>query len=103
MKEITATVTSKGHVTIPVAIRERLGINAGGMLAFVIEDDGKIELRAPTYPTIASLLGAAGSLATPLSWDEMRAIAREDRANFTNIPTSDPHFDRTAAIHRQEP
>ncbi len=102
MKEITATVTSKGRVTIPAEIRKRLGIDAGGMLAFVIEDDGKIALRAPAYPTVASLRGAAGSLTNPHSWDEMRAIAREDQATSSNIPTSDPFFDRIAATHRQE-
>ena len=32
------------------------------------------------YPDIDSLVGAAGSLPEPLSWEEMRAIAAEDRA-----------------------
>jgi len=32
------------------------------------------------YPTVASLAGAAGSLKQPMSWDEMRDIAREDRS-----------------------
>ncbi|MDQ6604405.1 MAG: AbrB/MazE/SpoVT family DNA-binding domain-containing protein [Chloroflexota bacterium] len=84
-------MTSKGQVTIPAEVRKRLGITAGDKLTFVIEDEGKIELRAPIYPTVASLRGAAGSLATPLSWDEMRAIAREDQANAArpSTPTSD--------------
>src|SRR5260221_359026 len=80
MKEIVSTMTSKGQVTIPAEIRKRLGIAAGDKLTFVIEDEGKIELRAPIYPTVASLRGAAGSLANPLEWDEIRAIAREDQA-----------------------
>jgi hypothetical protein len=45
----------------------------------VIEDEGRVELRPAQYSTIASLRGVAGSLPKPLSWDEMRAIAREDR------------------------
>ncbi|MGI8857514.1 MAG: AbrB/MazE/SpoVT family DNA-binding domain-containing protein [Thermomicrobiales bacterium] len=80
-KTIDSTMTSGGRVTIPAAIRERLGITAGDKLLFVIGEDGRIELRAAAYSTIASLRGAAGSLEKPYSWHEMRAIAREDRAN----------------------
>ncbi|MHB8645361.1 MAG: AbrB/MazE/SpoVT family DNA-binding domain-containing protein [Thermomicrobiales bacterium] len=82
-------MTSKGQVTIPAEIRKQLQIKAGDKLTFVIEDKGKIELRAPIYPTVASLRGAAGSLAKPASWDEMRTIAREDQANAAH-PFDDP-------------
>jgi len=37
-----AKVTSKGQVTIPVAIRERLGIKDGGKLLFVEKHDGVV-------------------------------------------------------------
>jgi len=86
MKEIVSTMTSKGRVTIPAEIRKRLGIARGDTLTFVIIDEGRIELRASTYPTVASLRGAAGSLANPRVWGEMRAIAREDQANAAYIP-----------------
>lgn len=78
---IEATISSNGRVTIPAAIRQRLGIVAGDKLLFMIGDDGKIELRATAYSTVASLRGAAGSLGKPYSWHEMRAIARDDQAN----------------------
>ena len=87
MKEIISTVTSKGQVTIPAEVRKQLGIARGDKVTFVIEDEGRIELRAPVYPTVASLRGAAGSLAKPHSWDEMRAIAREDQANAVRTAT----------------
>lgn len=32
------------------------------------------------YPTIASLAGAAGSLRKPMSWKEIQAVVREERA-----------------------
>lgn len=86
MKEIVSTMTSKGQVTIPAEIRKRLDIAAGDKLMFVIEDEGKIELRVPTYPTVASLRGAAGSLAKPRGWDEIRAIVREDQAKAAHTP-----------------
>lgn len=83
MKEIISTVTSKGQVTIPSAVRKHLGIVAGSKLVFAIGDEGGVELHATPYSTVASLRGAAGSLEKPRSWDEMRAIAREDRHEGT--------------------
>ena len=87
MKEIVSTVTSKGQVTIPAEIRRHLGLRQGDKLSFVVEDDGTITLRIPKHPTIASLAGAAGALDRPMSWDQVREIAREDRfdAKHTDV------------------
>jgi AbrB family looped-hinge helix DNA binding protein len=41
----TATVTSKGQVTIPKAVRERLGLDAGMEVEFVVEDDESVVVR----------------------------------------------------------
>lgn len=79
MKEVLSTITSKGQVTLPKDVRERLGVSTNDKVLFVIEDDGTVKLRVPPYPTVASLAGAAGSLKEPRSWEEMREIAREDR------------------------
>jgi antitoxin PrlF len=78
MRELVSTLSSKGQITIPVEVRKYLGIGEGDKLAFVIEDEGGVRVVAPRYTTIASLRGAAGKLARPLSWEEMRAVARED-------------------------
>src|SRR4051794_33602689 len=85
MKEIVSTITSKGQVTIPSAVRRHLGIGTNDKITFVIGDDGEVQLKAPRYSTIASLRGAAGALPRPLSWKEVREIAREDAlaAKFT--------------------
>ncbi len=79
MKEIVATVTSKGQVTIPAQVRRHLGIGENARISFVIDDSGSVRVEAPRYPTVASLRGAAGSLAQPRSFKEMRRIAYEDR------------------------
>ncbi|MBI3977213.1 MAG: AbrB/MazE/SpoVT family DNA-binding domain-containing protein [Chloroflexi bacterium] len=76
---MVSTITSKGQVTIPAEVRRHLGLKSGDKLSFVIEPEGTVHLRAPRYPTVASLRGAAGSLDRPLSWEQMREIAREDR------------------------
>lgn len=74
-----STVTSKGQVTIPKDVRDRLGISTGSAVGFIMENDGTVRITVPRYSTVASLAGAAGSLPEPRSWDEMREIAREDR------------------------
>jgi antitoxin PrlF len=79
MREVSSTVTSKGQVTIPVAVRRHLGLHEGDTLTFVINNEGLVELHVPKYPSVAALRGAAGSLPQPLSWQEMRRIAHEDR------------------------
>lgn len=78
MKEIVSTVTGKGQVTIPVEIRRRLQLGQGDKVSFVVEDDGTIQLKVPRYHDVASLVSAAGTLPEPLSWEQMREIARED-------------------------
>lgn len=79
MKEIISTVTSKGQVTIPAEVRKYLGLNTNDKVAFVIDEEGTVQLKVPRYRDIASLRGAAGSLNKPLSWQQMQEIAREDR------------------------
>lgn len=49
MQQITRTVTSKGQVTIPKQIRERLGIDANDSITFFIDDSGRVELRPTSY------------------------------------------------------
>ena len=56
--ELYSTVTSKGQVTIPVAVRKHLGITANDKIAFVIQPQGTVEVKTPKYPTLASLAGA---------------------------------------------
>ena len=77
-KEILSTITSKGQVTIPAEVRKHLDLKPGDKIVFVVEDAGEVRLAAPKYPDIESLHGAAGSLEKPRTWEEMRAIARED-------------------------
>ena len=41
---MATTVTSKGQVTIPKAVRDRLGIKPGNAVDFRVEPDGKVVL-----------------------------------------------------------
>jgi AbrB family looped-hinge helix DNA binding protein len=54
----TTSVTSKGQVTIPLKIRQQLGIRKGSKVSFVLTDD-HIELRVkePLKPITDSGFG----------------------------------------------
>ncbi|MEN9433747.1 MAG: hypothetical protein RLZZ422_1336 [Pseudomonadota bacterium] len=52
--QITTSVTSKGQVTIPLHIRQQLGIKAGSKVEFIWVND-RVELRVKSTPcTIAT-------------------------------------------------
>jgi AbrB family looped-hinge helix DNA binding protein len=88
MREILATVTGRGQVTVPAEVRRLLGTKKGDKIAFVIDEQARrVSLKAPVYPDIDSLCGAAGSLPRPLSWEQMREIAREDHLDEMQRPT----------------
>jgi AbrB family looped-hinge helix DNA binding protein len=54
----TSSVTRKGQITIPVEIREKLGIQEGDRIVFKLRGD-RIEARVATE-LISSLRGVAG-------------------------------------------
>jgi antitoxin PrlF len=41
----TATVTSKGQITLPKAVRERLHLDTGDRVDFVVNEQGDVVLR----------------------------------------------------------
>jgi AbrB family looped-hinge helix DNA binding protein len=42
----TATLTSKGQLTLPRQVREHLKVDTGDTVDFVIGDDGEVRVRA---------------------------------------------------------
>ena len=72
-----ATLTSKGQTTIPKEIRDRLGLEPGDKLDFVVEADGRVVLRPATRDVreLRGMLRRKGR--KPVSLEEMdRAIAQ---------------------------
>lgn len=66
----TATVTSKGQVTIPVEVRDRLGIRPGTRLEFVATESGGFEIH-PALGSVKALKGVVPALTSPVSIEEM--------------------------------
>lgn len=79
MKETTSTtITKSSQVTLPARAQRALGVKPGDRLELTIEGN-QVRLSVPRYPTVASLVGAAGTLEKPLSIRQMREIAYQDR------------------------
>ncbi len=73
----TATMTSKGQITIPAAVRAALGVEAGDQVEFVQVEPGRFELVAATQP-ITALKGLVRKPAAPVTVASMnRAIAAQ--------------------------
>lgn len=66
----SATVTSKGQVTIPVDVRTALGLRPGSRLAFVATDTGGFEIH-PESGSIRELKGAVRAPTHPVTLEEM--------------------------------
>lgn len=86
MREIVATLSSKGQVTIPSKVRKHLNLKEGDTLAFIIEGERSVRIVAvPHYRGVAALKGTAGAPQTPRDGEEMIQIAREDHVKGDNI------------------
>jgi antitoxin PrlF len=70
----TATVTSKGQITIPADVRRRLGLESGDRVEFV-EVDGGFAIK-PANDDVRSLKGLLRKPATPVSISDMNAAIR---------------------------
>ncbi len=67
----SATITSKGQITLPKSVRERLGIEAGDRVEFVESEQGF--LVVPTTRDIRSLKGIVGRPKKPVTIDDMNS------------------------------
>jgi len=70
----TATVTSKGQITIPADVRRRLGLESGDRVEFV-EVEGGFAIK-PAIDDVRSLKGLLRKPAKPVSISAMNAAIR---------------------------
>jgi antitoxin PrlF len=70
-----ATLTSKGQITLPLEVRETLGLKAGSRVSFVRTPDGSYEL-IPATGSVRALRGLLSAERAPVSLEQMeQAIA----------------------------
>ncbi|MFM8805399.1 MAG: AbrB/MazE/SpoVT family DNA-binding domain-containing protein [Planctomycetia bacterium] len=76
----TATLTSKGQITIPVEVRHDLNVDAGDRVEFIQIAPGRSEFVA-AHRSVTELKGMFGKAARKVSVEEMNAaIARRGAA-----------------------
>ena len=68
----TATMTSKGQITIPAMVRAALGVEAGDRVEFVQVEPGRFELVAATQP-VTALKGLVRKPVLPVTVSAMNA------------------------------
>ncbi len=74
---MTATVTTKGQVTIPKAVRDLLGIVPGSQVDFQRATDGSVVLtRADGTKPVSRFEKLRGHAGPGLSTDEIMALTR---------------------------
>ena len=76
--DVSARLTSKGQVTVPKAVRDSLGLDAGDAVVFRVEKGRAILAKTPDF------LDLAGSVAVPpakrgMAWTDIRARGRSAR------------------------
>lgn len=67
------TLTSKGQMTLPSAVRARLGLEAGDRLLVTVVDDDTIVLKRPASTPVKALRGLLARPERALSVQEMDA------------------------------
>lgn len=75
----TATLTSKGQITIPADVRRVLNVQAGDRVEFVQIEAGRFELVAATR-SVRELKGLFGKAVRTVSIEEMNRTIAEQAA-----------------------
>jgi AbrB family looped-hinge helix DNA binding protein len=69
----TATLSSKGQITIPLAVRQKLGVATGDRVEFVELPNGQFALL-PAIDDVRALKGIVAKPRRPVTVDAMRRI-----------------------------
>lgn len=69
----TATLSSKGQITIPLVVRQKLGVTTGDRVEFVQLAEGQFAL-VPAVADVRTLKGIVAKPRRPVSVDQMRRI-----------------------------
>jgi AbrB family looped-hinge helix DNA binding protein len=83
-----STLTSKGQVTIPRELRERLGLKQGDRLLFRLDGQGRMIVEPQAEGPLGRLPGLLGHLAgaRPVTLPEMReAVRRRSRGKQARL------------------
>lgn len=80
----SATLTSKGQITIPATVRDALGVVAGDRVEFVQIAPGRYEFIAATR-SVTALKGMFGKARKAVSIEEMNAVIARRGASAKDL------------------
>lgn len=83
MVEFVATVTSKGQLTVPIAVRKKLGIDPGDQVAFVIDEENGARIRRieHTIQSVRGMIPTPPGMPETIDFDELIEEAMSDHAD----------------------
>jgi antitoxin PrlF len=78
----SSTLTSKGRITIPREVRNRLGLREGDRVVFQFDEQGNLLLRQEAQSPLGRLPGLLKHLAKdrPVTIEEMKAAVKQGAA-----------------------
>ena len=71
-----ATITSKGQVTLPKALREALNLSTGDKLCFVLSGENEVRM-IPKHLPVQKLKGILPAPDTPVSLEQMKLAVQK--------------------------
>ena len=75
---MATTVTSKGQVTVPQRVRERLGLVPGSKVEFSLSEDGQVVMtKVDGEKPVNRFEKLRGRLGSGMSTDELMALLRD--------------------------
>jgi AbrB family looped-hinge helix DNA binding protein len=77
MRQIAATLTQRGQVTIPAEVRRHLGVGPRDKVAFAIDDDSSVRLVAAPY-TLESAYGSVMPYQRPEDFKAIERAAKQE-------------------------
>jgi len=76
-----STITSKGQITLPKAVREALNVSSGDQVAFTIGSDGTVTVAAASLD-LRELKGSVRSHVRGVSLQDMRSAIRKSASRL---------------------
>lgn len=78
MRAIQATLTERGQITLPAAVRRQLGVEPGGKVLFQIEDNGTVSVAVAPF-TFQTVRASVPPLARPLTEEVLTEVIEDAR------------------------
>ena len=76
MDRKSSAITTKGQVTIPLTVREELGLHTGDRILWSLRSNGTVEVRKEVVRPIGELVGLLGKPRRSATIEDMDAAIR---------------------------